>query len=108
MTKPRFNKIIITISVILSVMVLVIACWRLATEPHRLYLRTPVYDEVLSPKVCAYFASDASEHKGSYDSYGNLLYGPTEIYCDAAIYGHDENYIYALVTRNGYMWFYHY
>lgn len=108
MTKPSPNQVIIATSIILSVMVLAIACWRLAIESHRLYLRTPVYDEVLSPKVCAYFDGDASERKGSYDSYGNLLYGPTETYCNAAIYGHDENYIYALVTRNGFMWFYHY
>lgn len=108
-TRPKFNKIIITVSVLLFIIFLAVVGWRLS-EANLVGLKPPKYDEVLSPKVSAYLASRASGiyHSGTYDSYGNLLHGPSENYCDAEIYGHDENYIYALATCHEYSWFYHY
>lgn len=107
--RPKANKILAIASMFIVALFLVIVAWRLS-HAHLMGLKDPQYDEVLSPKVSAYLASRTSGiyHNGAYDSYGNLLHSPSENYCDARIYGHDENYIYALATCHEYSWFYHY
>lgn len=86
-TKSKANRIIILVSLLASVAVVIVAGWRLCSQSHLMGLKPPKYDETLSPKVSAYFASHTPGiyHNGTYDSYGNLLHGPSENYCDAEI-----------------------
>lgn len=90
-------------------LILTILGWQMSIRT-RTKPRTAVYDAALSPQVSTYL----SEHvrgvmsNDGYDSYGNLLTGQTGNYCDARIYGYDEQYIYAHATCQEYGWFYHY
>lgn len=101
-TKSKSKKVVIIVVILISIVIVVALGWWLLVKMHVLGVRLPVYDEVLSPKVSKYLASQP--RYGVSNPQVNRYYN----YCGALIYGHDKEYIYSYMVCQEYGWFYHY
>lgn len=96
--------------VIMLITFAIVMIWQTISTTQSSDRKFPVYDDRLSPIVSEYLISRSRGILSSdlYDSYGNLLQGQAENYCDVGIFGYDNKYIYSMVTCQEYGWKYNY